>query len=547
MTIRFRIARAVAALASVALMAAACGDADDDASPTGRERGAARQGGVFRVPIGEPRAIDPYNTRESEGTNVNNLLFVGLVTYDGNPDLEMRPGVAERWASNDACTQWTFNLRQSRFSNGEDVAAESFIRAWTRAVDASAASQVAYHLAGVEGYDALHGSPQTATRFSGLSAPDPRTFVVNLSSPDCEFDKKTLHPVASPVPSVAGAADNQTFNEAPVGNGPFMIRPGAKWEHNRGISLVRNDSYYGPKPALDGVEFVIFPAQNRLEAEYRAFQAGEVDFARIPPPLLEQARSTYEPRGSFLESEQFGINYILTNDAQGPMQNADARRAVSLAIDREAINRGVYQGFLTPATSLLPPPFGAFFQPGVCAECRYDPAQAKDLAQRSGLTPGTRLRLSYNNDGGHEALVQAVKEQLERNLGVGVDLDGVPFAEQLEQRDRGEFDIARAAWGADYPSADNFLFPLLASTSEDNDGRYSNPEFDSLLTRARGEKDDAERRRLLQEAERLAINRDLAVVPTFYRTQHRVFDSTKWTGVGLDFYENPTIANISLK
>jgi oligopeptide transport system substrate-binding protein len=207
----------------------------------------------------------------------------------------------------------------------------------------------------------------------------------------------------------------------------------------------------------------------------------------------------------------------------------------------------VYQGSLTVATSLLSPPFGSFFQPGVCTDCRYDPARAKELATRAGLTPGTRLRFSYNNDGGHEALVQAIKDQLERNLGVVVDLDGVPFAEQLEQRDRGEFDIARAAWTADYPTADNFLFPLLASTADDNDGKYSNPEFDNLLTRARAEKSETERVRLLKEAERLAIGRDLAAIPTFYRTQYRVFDSKKWQGVGLDFYENPTIEQISLK
>jgi oligopeptide transport system substrate-binding protein len=311
--------RLVAALACMALVATACGDADDDSVTPPTTGGPARQGGVFRVPLGEPRAIDPYNTRESEGANVSKLLFVGLVTYDGNRELRMLPGVAERWSSNDQCTEWTFNLRQSKFSNGEDVTAESFIRGWTRAVEEKAASQVAYHLADVEGYAALHGPGQTATTFAGLSARDPRTFVVRLSRPDCEFDKKTLAPIASPVPSVAGAADNVQFNEAPIGNGPFMIKPGTKWEHNQGISLVRNDSYYGTQPALDGVEFVIFPAQGRLEAEYRAFQAGEADFARIPPTLFQQAKSTYEPQGNFFKSEQFGINYLLTNDARGPM------------------------------------------------------------------------------------------------------------------------------------------------------------------------------------------------------------------------------------
>ncbi len=354
-------------------------------------------------------------------------------------------------------------------------------------------------------------------------------------------------PPAAPVPSVAGAADNQAFNEAPIGNGPFMMKPGTKWEHNQGISLVRNDTYFGDRPNLDGVEFLIFPAQGRLEAEYRAFTAGEADFARVPPSLFTQAKNTYEPEGSFLKAEMFAINYILINNASGPMSNPDARRAVSLAIDRKAISEGVFQGSLTPASALVSPPFGQFHTAGVCGECQFDVVKAKDLAAKGGLTPGTHLRLLYNNDGGHEALVQAWKDQLERNLGVVVDLDGVPFAEQLTKRDNGEFDIARAGWIADYPTVESILSPVLFSTSTDNDGKYNNPQVDTLINQLRAQKNDEERLKAAKEAERIAVGQDQALVPTFYRTVYRVFDSGKWTGVSLDFFENATVEKISLK
>ena len=546
-------ARIGAAAICLALIAAACGGSDDDeggtAQPGGQTGGGGRPGGVFRVPIGEPAAIDPYQARESEGSNVNVRRFTGLVTYDGNAELKMRPGVAERWSPNNDCTEWTFNLRRNaKFTNGEDVDANSFIRGWTRAAIGTAASQVAYHLQQIQGYAALHATPPQTQTFSGVSAPDPYTLVAKLDAPDCEFDKQLVHPVASPVPSVAGAANNATFNDAPIGNGPFMLKPGTKWEHNQRISLVRNEGYFGTKPNLDGIEFIIFPAQNRLEAEYRAFTAGEVDFARIPGTLNQQAEATYKPQGSFIKSEQSGINYILTNNAKAPFNNPDARKALSMAIDREAINKGVYQGFLTPATSFISPPFGQFYQPGVCGDwCKYDPVRAKDLAGRGGLTPGTRLKLAYNNDGGHEPLVQAWKDQLERNLGVVVELDGVPFAEHLQKRDRGDFDFARAGWSTDYPSPDGFVTPLLKTGSEDNDGKYSNPEVDTLLARQKTLRSDSDRKKVIEDIERIAIGRDLAFVPTYYRTAYRVFDSAKWTGVGLDFFERPTLETVSLK
>ena len=83
--------------------------------------------------------------------------------------------------------------------------------------DFTAASQVAYHLQQIEGYEALHATPPTAQTFTGLSVPDPYTLVAKLNAGDCEFDKQLVHPVASPVPSNAGDAKNATFNDAPVG------------------------------------------------------------------------------------------------------------------------------------------------------------------------------------------------------------------------------------------------------------------------------------------------------------------------------------------
>ncbi|MDP1804503.1 MAG: ABC transporter substrate-binding protein, partial [Acidimicrobiales bacterium] len=171
----------------LALLAAACGGSDDDdgaGGQTGQTTNQdAKKGGVFRVPIGEPSAIDPYNARESEGSNVTVRLFTGLVTYDGNAELKMRPGVAESWTTNNDCTEWTFKLRRgSKFHNGEEVDANSFVRGWTRASIGTAASQVAYHLQQIEGYEALHATPPTAQTFTGLSVPDPYTLVAKLNA-----------------------------------------------------------------------------------------------------------------------------------------------------------------------------------------------------------------------------------------------------------------------------------------------------------------------------------------------------------------------------
>ena len=538
---------------SLALVAAACGGDDDDGETTQTTAEGGKKGGVFRLGIVEPAAIDPYNAHESEGILIAQNLYEGLAVVDDETTL-LKPGVAESWEKNADCTEWTFKLRNSKFSDGSDVTAESFIFGWTRAAKQAAASDVAYHLAGIKGYEELHGKdeegapPATATTFAGATAPDKNTLKVSLSEGDCEFDKKTVHPVFSPVPTSAGAHDNKTFNDMPIGNGPFKMKE--PWQHDSRITLVRNDSYHGTKTNIDEVQITILPSEGAQEAEYKGFQAGQFDYARIPPTLLPQAKAAYDSQGSFLAEPKFGINYLLPIGDKPPFNNPDARKAVSMAIDRDAIISGVFSGFQTKATSLLSPPFKDFFQPGLCCD-KPDVAKAKELAAKSGLAPGTKVNLTFNTGGGHEQWVQAVAQQLKDNLGLDVNIVPMPFREMLAQQISPQANgLYRLAWGADYPTPDNFLFPLLSKRSfppGDNRARYDNPKFDTLLDQARAAKSTADQAKAIKEAEKIAIGDDLALIPLWYRTQYRVWDSTKWQGVKMDFFENPTMATASLK
>jgi len=542
-----------ALLAALAVVASACGSSKSDSPSGSQASGQGKQGGVFHLGIVEPTAIDPYNSQESEGTNVNKAIFEGLVSLD-NATAELKPGVAQTWSRDDACKVWTFKLIPgTQFSNGEPVTAQSFIDGMTRAAVQKAASDTAQFMSDIAGFDAIHGTtsaPGTATTFSGLAAPDPNTLQVTLGVPNCDFDKKTLQPVFGPVPKVAGTAEaHSTYADMPIGNGPFKMKE--PWQHDKSITLVRNDLYHGTKASLDEVDFTILPSQNALDLEYKNFQAGQADFARIPPELQPQAKSVYEPQGQFIKKEVYGINYLLVSTFNAPLNNADSRKAISYAIDRDSIISGVFKGFQTKATSLIPPQFKEYFQPGVCSECTFDVAKAKDFAAKGGLKPGTHVSLLFNTGGGHEAWTQAIKQQLEQNLGLVVDYNGIPFKELLAKEAAADSaGIYRAAWSADYPSVDDFLRPLLSKTSfppGDNRGRYSNDQFETLINAGLSAKDQAAKVKAYKDAEKLAIDTDMGLIPLWYRTQYRVVNTSKFSGIDLDFFENPTLAAIKLK
>ncbi|NEA47081.1 ABC transporter substrate-binding protein [Streptomyces sp. SID10815] len=542
-------AKWVAGAIVIALAATACGGGDDD----GGSKGSGKAGGTFRMGITEPVAIDPYNAQESEGTLVTDNLFTGLYepTADGKVDAAL---ATSKKVSKDGKT-WTFTIKKgTKFSNGEAVDAESFIRGWNRVAVKTAASDVAYHMAGIAGFaDAQSGK---ATTMSGLSAPDPYTLQVKLSAPDFEFYIKTTHTVFSPVPKVAGDAKNKAYNEAPIGNGPFKMQ--GKWEHNKSITLVRNDDYGLTKAHLDKVQIDILNSANGVTLEYQGFESGQYDWARMPTPQLPAAKAKYDPQGEWIQQDMSGMNYLMPITDNGPLKNVKAREAISYAIDRDAIIKGVFQGMYTKSTTILPPSFTDVYQKDLCTSCiKQDKAKAKQLAAEGGLKPGTTIDIAYNTGAGHEEWVQAVKQQVEDVLGVKVKSTGKPFAELLaDQQKPGATGMYRFAWGADYPTPDNFLYPLLDTASinkdangkvtGDNRARYSNKKFDDLLSQARGTEDQAGRNAIYKQAEKVALD-DMALIPLWNRTQLRLANTKKYAGLKMDFHEDPNLAEISMK
>ncbi|WP_055492376.1 ABC transporter substrate-binding protein [Streptomyces sp. TP-A0356] len=543
-------AKWVAGTIVIALAATACGGSD---SGSGGGSGSAKAGGTFRMGITEPVAIDPYNAQESEGTLVASNLFTGL--YLPTADGQVVPALAtSKEVSADGKT-WTFKIKQgTKFTNGEPVNAEAFIRGWNRVAQKSAASDVAYHLAGIAGFDQVQAGK--ATSLSGLSAPDPYTLQVKLSAADFEFYIKTTHTVFSPVPKVAGDAKNKTYNEAPIGNGPFKMQ--GKWEHNKSITMVRNDDYGLTKAHLDKVQVDILNSNNGVTLEYQGFESGQYDWARMPTPQLPAAKAKYDAQGEWIAQDTNGMNYLLPVTDNGPLKDVKARQAVSYAIDRDAIIKGVFQGMQTKSTTILPPVFKDVYQKDLCATCvKQDKAKAKQLAAEGGLKPGSTIQVAYNTGAGHEEWIQAVKQQLEDVLGVKVQSVGKPFAELLaDEQKAGASGLYRYAWGADYPTPDNYLYPLLDTASinkdasgkvtGDNRARYSNKAFDDLVAKARATKDQAGRNALYKQAEKVALD-DQALIPLWNRTQLRLANTKKFANIKLDFHEDPNLAEISLK
>ncbi len=522
-----------ALLTSLVLIAAGCRGQD-----SGEE--APKPGGVFRVELSEPGSIDPPHAQNSEEIILVNQLFEGLVIYD-DVTAKVKPGMATRWDQNEDATKFTFTLRRdAKFSNGEPVTAESFVRGWTRGTARDEAGEVAYHLARIKGYKEHHDDGAAAD-LAGVLAKDEDTLEVTLTEPDADFVTRTGHSPFMPVPSdEAIKGQKPSWGEFPIGNGPFMLKGPEPWKHNRSITMVPNPNYSGgrSRPTLDEVRFMIFAD---YQTAYTEFQAGNLDWTRIPVEKTKEAEA--QNRGNFIKQRTAGLDYLGAIVTKAPTDNKRFRQAISLAVDRALINQAIFNELRQPADSIIPPLMPGYTK-GACKLCHYDPATAKKLFEESGVKSGSKLPILFNGGGGHEQWVQAVADQIKTNLGIDVEIisKGPPFSEYLNfiESDEVPGSVNRLAWGMDYPTPENFLFPLLDSASVDNHSQYKNVELEGLLKKAGAETDEEKRLEIYRQAEALALD-DMPIIPMWFRVQFRLVRFDNFGGLRMDVNEYPTL------
>lgn len=540
----------LAGLLLIALLGAACGDSGGDDNGDGTSGGEEpTRGGEIRVESQEPGSLDPPLSSGSEDARIVRLVFDGLVGYD-QETAALEPRVATEWESNDDATEWTFQLREgTKFSNGEEVTAESFVRGITRAASPELYNNpdgLGYHLDGVKGV--AERAAGTAPDVEGVEAVDEYTLKFTLNAADAEFPVKAGHTPFYPIPSdEAMAAQQPSWAEFPIGNGPFKLKEA--WKHNQSITLVRNDEYYGDEAYLDQVNFVITAD---LDTAYVNWQAGNVDWTRIPPPKTQEARQQNE--GNYLIRDMAGLEYLAFTLQHAPMDNKLFRQAVSLSIDRQAISDAVFFGLRTPAAGIVPelmPGSRADGDEGPCEYCEHDPERAKELFEQSGVNID-KLTLHFNAGAGHDEWMAAAAQQISQTLGIQVE--AIPATTQFTgsagyagwMKSGAPPSLNRIGWGLDYPTPDNFLYPLLFSSSSDNKPNYDNPEYDELILEARTETDADERIALYQEAEDLALE-DMPLVPLWWRTQIRLVKLDKYGGLEIDPFEDPTLRTAYIK
>lgn len=525
-------------LLAVALVLTACGKNGGSGATGGAMQ--ATENLVVNIGISEPKNMIPTSCVEEMGHTVLHALFTGLVRW--NEKLEPVEVAAESVTSPDNKV-WTIRLKAGwTFHNGEPVTADSYINAWNAGAWGPNAHDGNYFFERIAGYDALNplraGARPTAKKLAGLVKKDELTFEVTLKEPYVNFKTMLGYTPFFPLPQAAftNVAENEldpAFQDAPIGQGPFKMK--GKWLHDQSVEVERFEGYAGDqKPQIAGIVFRIYQT---LTTQYQDLLAEQLDIVpQLPLENLAGARADLGDR--YKESLGSTIQILSFPTFDKRFANPDIRKAISMAIDREAITTTIFSNAQVPLRAFVAP-FVPGFREDICGEaCKYDPAAARKLFEAAGgaKAVGGKLEIAYNVDGGHKAWIDATCNQLRTNLGVDCIPNPQPrFADVLRKaRAKEPMGMFRLGWIADYPVIENYLGPMYSTNGSSNYYGYANPEFDQLLAAGDRAATPAEALTFYQQAEDL-LARDLPVAPLRYM-KNTYGISTRVANVEMDPY-----------
>ena len=516
---------------------------------------AAEGANIITAYNSEPQhPLIPGNTNETGGGKPVDLLFSRLISFDaqGNASNE----VAESIEANDDATQYDIKLKDGwKFTDGTDVTAESFTKAWSYVANAKNGMVGSSFFSTIKGYDALQNTDNLKgdEQLEGLKIVNDHEFTVDLSQPDSAFSIKLGYSGFYPLPE-SFYKDPKAFGESPVSDGPYKF---SSWDHDKEIKLVKNPDYKGNRKVNnDGVTFKIYTDAN---AAYADVQAGNLDVMDTVPSAdsktFESDSSVvpYNKAGSVIQTFTIpsDLEHWKTSTEEGQLR----RQALSMSIDRQAICDKVLNGLGTPAVEFTSPKTPGYSDSLKGNEnLKYNKKKAKELWEKANaISPWTsddKLTFAYNADGGHETTYTAVVNSINNTLGSEVAATN-PYPTFNDYRtavsDRKVQGAFRSGWQPDYPSAENYLVANFASSAADgngsNDGDYKSSAFDDLCSKAAAAQTTDEANKLYQQAQEILLN-DLPAVPLYYANAYGVA-ATGVSGFEMNWQNLPVYENMT--
>jgi peptide/nickel transport system substrate-binding protein len=460
-------------LAAGALVLGACGGGGESV-----DTGAGGGGGgntLVAAVSAQPDQFDPHVTTAYPSFQVLENVYDTLVVPNAQ-DLTMEPSLAESWETSEDQLTWTFTLRDGvTFHDGSTFDSADVVYSYRRIIDENLTN---------------------ADRFvnvAAVEAPDPQTVVIRLSQPTPNLLERIGAFKGMAILPENAAEDLDLTTEA-NGTGPFRLES----SDASGTVLTAYEDYWGGAPSVDGVEFryITEPA-----AALTALQNGEVQWTdNVPPQQIESLEGDDTVELQTTPSVDYW--YMSMNYGRAPFDNRDVRRAISFAVDREAVAEAAWFGAAQPNQTAIPEVSSFYFD---YAPFQPDPDQARQLLQQAGVqTPLTMGLMVTDQFPETVTAAQVIASQLEP-IGINVEIETLDFATWLDRQGAGDYDAFSLGWLGNLDPAAFYQDQHITGGANNYQG-YSNPEVDRLLQAGAVEPDEAARKQIYDQAAQIIVD-----------------------------------------
>lgn len=447
----------------------------------------------------------------------------GLYRYKGK---KLEPAVATKVVkpTNNGLT-YTFNLRKTKWSNGDPVTAKDFVFAWKRAADPKTKSEYAYLFSGIKNADDITAGKK-ATSTLGVKAEGDYKLVVTMDRPVPYFSTMMVNPVFFPLNQKTVDKYGKKFGTQSkylVFNGPFKLTnwngTGNSWDE------VKNTSYWNAKQVkLDKIHVQVVKDSNTAA---NLFATKKLDDAVLTGEIAKQHAKDKD----YVGDKQGRTTYLDMNEEKVPdFKNLKLRQAVAMAINRdEFANKVIGDGSfgistITPENSGSNPKTGEDFSKEAAKESKtvqtYDLKKAKQL-WAEGLKEvgksGEDVTLTTDDTDVAKKSAEYLQSALEQLPGMKVSISSVPFKTRIQRSLDGSAQFILSGWQGDFPDPISFL-DLYTTGNTYNFSHWSNKQYDDLIKASKGTDANSETKRyddLLKAQELLSKESPVA---TLYQT-----------------------------
>lgn len=430
----------------------------------------------------DPPHLDPALSTATSEYVVLNQIFDTLLTFDENGDVA--PNLATSWEISEDGLTYSFELRDDvTFHDGTPFDAEAMKFSLERTMNMPAGAFV-----------------EQLSNIEAVTVTGDHSLEITLAEPQGAFLTYMADRSSTAVSPVAAAEGDVAFDAAPVGTGPFKFVSRIQQDN---ITLEANDAYWDGAPQVDNVVFRFFPDGS---VRYANLRSGAVDII-YPIESKDYVTAQNNADIKLLKQPTNGWRVLVLDVTEPPFDNVELRRALSAAIDREAINQVVFKGLETPATSLIPAASPFFVENDLPVNAV--PERARELVEASGIRNPSAIMttIARSPEDQLTQLIQAMAGQ----GGLELDIEPVEVGEYLRRNNAGEFDVVTMQWsGQADPDAN--ITSFLITDGYWNWSGYSNPEVDRLLAEAQSASDVAKRRDLYGQVMEI-VNQDVPIIP----------------------------------